>query len=272
MNHEINIDYAKIHLTAKKGIHRAAVFMGLGVNAANFKELKDHQLVHDTKFNILPEKVSDEVLKEWKSEFRLWVVRCGFRELVDYLCVYFDRVYHVSSLIVRKYSEVAQAKFERVGLDTKIALLEKDFGITYTFGTQLGSFYPVRNCFAHRLGRVGPEDLKDGMDRLVLQYMHFVSVFTPEGGIERVIPDIFDPSSPPFEAEAAGTLGMKWCLEELKFQSGEVINLTPKSLTEVLFFADLAAAEFTKSALAFAKANGVRFKDEPPTNEGCHGG
>ena len=257
---EVQIDYLKIYDTAGRGIRRAAVFLGLGVNSSESEALSDYHLSRHTNFHILPETVSPEILAEWKREYRIWIVGCGFRELVDRLCVFFDRLHQVSCLLGQCFSEKAQTDFEWLGLDKKIEKLKSMFGITYVYGAQLASFYPVRNCFVHRLGHVGLSDIKGGAP-LTLRFMRLASVFTGASGIPQKIPDIFDPMSPPFITPEEGSLGLQWSEEALSFRENDWIMLTPKQLTEILFFADLAARQFTKSAVDYGRSHGLIIRE-----------
>ncbi len=253
---EIQIDFIKIYETAGRGIRRAAVFLGLGVNSSESTALAAYHLSRHTNFRLLPEEVSPEVLSEWKKEYRIWIVGCGFRELVDRFCVFLDQLHRVSSLMGRCYSPEAQTNFEWLGLDKKLARMESKFGISYPFSVQLASLYPVRNCFVHRLGRVGASDVKAG-DCLQLRFMRFSSIFTGASGVPQKIPDIFDPLSPPFVTPEEGSLGLQWSEEVLSFRENEWVVLTPKHLTEILFFADLAARQITLSAVAYGRKNGL---------------
>lgn len=260
MPQEIQIDFARIYDTAGRGIRRAAVFLGLGVNSSESETISNYHLLRHTNFHILPEEVSVEVLSEWKKEYRVWIVGCGFRELVDRFCVFLDQIHQVSCLIGRRFSEKTQTDFEWLGLDKKIERLKSEFGITYIYGSQIASFYPVRNCFVHRLGHVGTSDLKGGAS-LTLRFMRLASVFTGSSGIPQKIPDIFDPLSPPFVTPEEGSLGLQWSEEILSFHDNDWITLTPKQLTEILFFADLAARQFTLSAVDYGKRNGLIIRE-----------
>ncbi|MDD2762595.1 MAG: hypothetical protein PHE83_01320 [Opitutaceae bacterium] len=260
MSTEVQIDFFKIYDTAGRGIRRAAVFLGLGVNSSESDAISDYHLSKHTNFHILPEMVSGEVLSEWKKEYRIWVVGCGFRELVDRFCVFLDQIHHVSCLIGRRFSEKAQTDFKWLGLDKKIEKLKSEFGISYVYGAQIASFYPVRNCFVHRLGHVGTDDLKGGAS-LTLRFMRLASVFTGSSGVPERIPDIFDPLSPPFITPEAGSLGLQWSEEILSFRENEWVALTPKQLTDILFFADLAARQFTMSAVDYGRWNGLIIRE-----------
>jgi hypothetical protein len=252
----INIDYDAIIAGAKKGLRRSAVFMGLGVNSADDSSARSYHLVNDTNIRILPDEVAPEVIESWKSEFRQWIVICGFRELVDHLCVFIDRLYKASTLIQKTYELNDYNKFERLGLDAKISKLKSATGISYAHGDALASFYPLRNCLVHRLGIVGDKDVeKSGL--LDFSYLRMASIFQPESGGVIDIPDIFAPDSKPFITPEAGTLALRFELRKVSFRKGEVVTLSPRTLTEALFFADLCVISYAKNAIEFANEKGA---------------
>jgi hypothetical protein len=259
----ISVDLGQIDEIARKGIRRAAVFMGLGVNAANAPELTNYQLTEDTAIHLLP-NVPPEVLDEWKQQFRLWVVSCGFRELVDSLCKYLDQV-HIACYIAvhRKFDPKIQKQFEYAGLSDKLLLLQQDLGVTSLNAPLVQSFYPIRNCLVHRLGRVGPEDTKDGQP-LRLRYRRMEFVHTSESGKVIDLPDLMDPKTKPFALEEAGALGFQYRERTLDFARGSIITFTPKELTEVLFFTNQFLYEYNKAVLDFATHVGAY---TPPPKE-----
>jgi len=54
----MSIKFDQIDQAAMIGIRRAAVFLGLGVNAANDPFLKNYRLTHETSVEILPNPIS----------------------------------------------------------------------------------------------------------------------------------------------------------------------------------------------------------------------
>lgn len=259
MNH-VHIDYQKILNAALKGINKSCVFLGLGVNAADSPALREYHLTNDTNFRLLPESVPDDILDNWKAGLRLWIVAGGFRDLVDHLCVYLDKIYHVSSMIRPDLVKIGKVQFEKTGLDKKIRYLDAEFGITCLHNNLLASFYQVRNCFVHRLGTVGDEDLRNSTV-LKLQYLHFVFVFIAEGGKTLPVPQLADPKGEPFQTQADGTIGIRFEVFTHEFKKGEKIILSPKTLTEILFFAQTCVTNYIKSAEQFASINGIPNKE-----------
>ena len=68
------------------------MFLGLGVNAASRADFRDYSLSQESILQMLPE-VSDEVIDDWKIHFRTWIIAGGFRELIEHLCLFLDKVF-----------------------------------------------------------------------------------------------------------------------------------------------------------------------------------
>ena len=270
MPREVTIDFGKIHATAIKGLNRSAVFLGLGVNAADREDLKEYHLTNDTNFRILPESVPDEILAEWKKEFRIWIVGCGFRELVHWLCVFYDRTYLACCIIDRSHDEKKIRNFNRMGMAGKIAKLKNEFGVGSQHDGKLSSFYPIRNCFVHRLGRVGKEDIIDG-NPLSLRFLRFQLVFIAPSQKETIIPNSFDPKFQGFVSPVeGGGLGLKWSEKKIEFNRGDWIILSPKDLTQILFFTRWCVKQVTETALDYAKSQGIPINEEvEPSGPEC---
>lgn len=251
------VDFGKIQNVADRGINRAAVFMGFGVNAADDPSLTNYHPRKDTGFQLLPESIEESVLSDWKNEFRVWVVGGGFREMVDNICVFLDRIHEVCRLIDLSSSAEILNKFHRKGIGGKLLDLNQHLKIGTPNDEQIASFGPIRNCFVHRLGRVGDDDLKE-VDTIILRFFRFNSMFKSISSDKPVlIPDIFDPNSPPFYTEEGGHLRLQWTEKILSFTNGELIKISPKDLIEILFFTREWTKGITRSALKFAKSKGV---------------
>ena len=262
MTRQVTIDFGKIHTTAIKGLRRSAIFLGLGVNAADREDLKEYHLTNETTIRILPESVSDQDLGEWKKAFRVWIVGNGFREIIDWLCVFYDRTYLACCIIDRSNEEQKIEKFNHMGMVKKIATLKKEFGVGSRFDGQLSSFYPIRNCFVHRLGRVGKEDIKNGTP-LCIRFQRFQLVFIAPSGTKIIVPDAFDPKFKGFiSPEEGGGLGLKWSEKKIEFNQGEWIFLSPKDLTDILLFTRFCINEVTKTALDYARLKGIPINEE----------
>ena len=168
----INLD--AISETARKGVIRTVVFLGLGVNAANDPHFNGYELNRfqgsrptNVGYKFLPSKVTQKTLSEFKKEFGNWVVANGLRELVETFAVFLDQIQNACltmALNRRKLTTkeaVAFAKqFPYKGIKEKLSLLNKRFNIRPEHPDYIISINQIRHCLTHRLGRVGPEDCK----------------------------------------------------------------------------------------------------------------
>ena len=250
------------------GMRRAAVFLGLGVNAADNEEQLEYRLTKDSRIELLP-NVSSSVIGEWKVHFRSWVIGCAFRELVEHLCLLLDRIYYCVLKIPSV--ELAEKKtfedFERFGLDKKLEFLSRGFGIKSNFNSPLATLYPVRTCFVHRLGRVGNKDLKGGELKLEWAALRLFIV-TPSGELEFPL----DPrDSKPIELPEGGSLmAQPLAARARSYSHGDSIELSAHDLTEILFFAQICTKQLLVSAGEFLKSKDVQIIDPNagPRSEG----
>ena len=186
---ELRIDFDQILDVALHGVRRASVFIGFGVNAATDSNFKTHSLTKFSNLQIGPSELSEEALVEAKENFRLWIEAAGFRELTDTFNVFLEAI-HSACLISSCARDTGQiereqftsanfshSKFLRERFPNKLSLLQQRFGIFAQHEDQLKSLQKARNCFTHRRGVVGTEDLDNGsfsvswlgMDLLVVE-------------------------------------------------------------------------------------------------------
>lgn len=249
------INFERIESQAMTGMRRTSVFLGLGINAANRKDFRDYSLSQESILQMLPE-VPDDIIDDWKNHFRSWIIAGGFRELMEHLCLFLDKVF----VIVKRMPDGPQTcslrDFAKLGLDKKIRVLATNYGITSGFDEAFASLYAVRNCLVHRLGIVGIEDVAQG--ELILRF-HAPKIFidTPSGEI-----DIHqEPKyAKPIKCPEGGELKMSpFMLHERRFQAGKVIDLSPHELHQILFFSQQCVKRILTSAndYIFVKLNQV---------------
>ena len=246
---------------AERGYLRAAVFLGLGCNAARREDLIDYHLAKDTHFKILPDDVPSDTIATWKSDFYRWIVECGFREIVEYTCLFLDRLYDTTLHIHKQHSEAKRQVFNRKGLAGKIETFNKEFHISCRYPDSLASVYAIRNCLVHRLGLVGPEDI-GSTGKLTLSWIGAKTFFQGEDGIEYEVPDLGRPGTPPWKVPCAGGLAVAWREKTLSFAQGALIELEPHALHEILFFVRNSSGDFVESLVTKATLLG-RIKQRP---------
>ena len=119
-----------------RGVRRASVFLGLGVNAARNPQFKDYQLQNLALFRIMPDALPDETIAHFKENFEEWVISCALHELTETLDVFLDSVHRACLLMATNQGTVTPEEankwgpvFERGGLDSKLSLLRRRFSI-----------------------------------------------------------------------------------------------------------------------------------------------
>lgn len=262
-NTRIHIDLPAIEGKLGTGIRRVAAFMAIGLNASRSVTASALVLDHsETMFRFFNEEPAAEVLEEAGREFRMWIQANGLRELCSFLEQYLSDIYLAAAWIKLSYGgKVASGAkvpelpkdFVRKGLGTKLALLERDFGITAPHGQILSTFWDARNCLTHRLGFVGEADLTAG-DALVVKWIGVESWLLLEGEEPQLLPlDLGEG----VHTGPGGTLEVRTVAREKAFRLGERIYLDAHELSEILFSAQSQCAALTKGLLELAKSKGL---------------
>jgi len=255
MKDVIAIDLDKIHDIAQRGLYRAAIFTGLGINSAESKNLHEYHLSKYTNLRIAPLDVPDSVLLDWKAELSRWITLCGLCEMIDSLALYLDAVYETVVTATRSRGSTPLSAYKRKGLEGKLRELESEFGIRGWHSDKLASFTKVRNCFVHRRGRVGIEDIRSD-SFLEIKFLKFESFITTAAG--EFDWDLFNPASPQFVAPDGGAqLSARLKDVEKQFSLGELIEFSPRESAEIQFFTRLSIEHHFQSFLAFLESEGV---------------
>jgi hypothetical protein len=256
----IKVDFTEIQDTAYKGVRRTAVFMGLGLNAATDPKFKRYQLSEITHMQFIPEKVSDETVLHFKTEFGRWIVACGLRELIETFSVFLDKIHEACLLMAVSQGKMTHKlalehhnSFLWKGFTEKMKTLHERFGVYSQYNDHLGTVQLVRNCYTHRRGIVGKADCGDSQ-QLELRWIGMdVYIETTDG-------DIINLNLPLQEGvcvEKGGTVKVKSAERKRSFQLGTVVDIPPKELAEICTLILWATNEITKSAFAYAKSIGI---------------
>ncbi len=81
MSTGIGVDIDDILDVALRGVRRASMFMGLGVNAALSEHVRDYQLTGVSPIQLLSSEIPEDQLANAKDEFKLWIEANGFHSL-----------------------------------------------------------------------------------------------------------------------------------------------------------------------------------------------
>ena len=272
----MTIDLDPVMEVAHLGVRRATLFLGLGVNASESPSLVDYQLPHHTAIKILPGTVDPPKLAEFKEEFGLWIISCGLRELIESFAVFLDQVHDVClRMAVEKQQQVAASalhsskQFEMKGLDDKLSVLDKGFGVAPRHPGCLISISQARNCMAHRRGIVGQKDCKGRAKKLRISWWTPELYFESQDG-EKVVLEL--PITSPVVGPAGAKLMMKSGERVRTVSQGSRVGLSPKELQEICFFVKISADEVIEASLAYASKLKITFVPKQPAEHSGDGG
>lgn len=258
----MRINFDRIRQDAIKGIRRSAVFMGLGVNAANDDRFSDYQLSLETKLQILPDGLNEETIKSFKNHYSEWVRINAFRESIESFHVFLDQLFFALLVVKRKPHGVEEAhkryaKFERQGFGQKLSDFDKEFSINVLFPNYLLALNKSRNCIAHRRGIASNHrDINDkDKDSLRVVWRAMSVVMTDSTGEELFrMEDL-----PGYKTTEETVIGIRFEDREKLFRRGELISFDPTELSEMLYYWMFEINQLFNAGLKYAEEKGVKF-------------
>lgn len=224
---------------AAKGIARAYVFAGLGLNAADDARLSNFHLPGKGQIRFVPDAPSPEVTAGYKQEFSVWIIANALREATETFGIFLDRLFEACLVAddaakrrVRSHSSPIKV-FEHAGVDGKLQRLFHKFGIKTGLVDEFQSLTKARNCLSHRRGVVGPEDCTDpDKTKLLLQFCTFeVFVRQPDGSELMLTAEALNQGG--VVAKDGGLVAMRLAARQVEFPLGSVLRLQSRDLTGV---------------------------------------
>lgn len=259
------IDFEKVLELVRLGIRRTSLFMGFAVNMANNPNVRDYDLSHQTKHRVIPAISDENVLVEYKHEFRTWVIANALRELHESFVEYLEKVNqacltfeYVADEKTPEECDRLQKKFHNAGFPDKFDILRRQFTVTTQHKDGWLSVNAARNCLTHRRGVIGPEDFNE-VDHLQLRWRALDIYFIPAGGAPVLNHDI----PPGGLSMQGGVLESNYVDRSCTFEKGQLVELSPLQLAEICAFADEAAVELANSAVEFARKKGILVGERP---------
>jgi hypothetical protein len=256
----ITIDLDRIKEIALKGIRRATVFLGLGVNAARDNTLTKYDLP-ENQIKFILKKVTPEDISGFKQNFEKWIIWNSLRELIESFGIFLDAIHQSCLLFATNKGRVTPENanmwgpaFERKGVEEKLKTLRTRFKIATNNEKYFVTISQARNCITHRQGRIGKEDLK-GSDSFRPSWRAFeIIVQTPDGAEISLKAPL--PESGLYLKEG-GSVALK-VLERLRdYKLGEVIEFTPVDINDICFLVYQSTGELIASILNYAKELGI---------------
>lgn len=241
---------------------RAAIFLGLGVNAARDKSFVHYQLPEISHLRLVPENATEAQLTDFKDNFEKWIISNGLRELVESFAVFLDKVFQASlwfatskGLIKAEEANKLGKSFERTGVEGKLKSLRTHFNITTSKEKYFSSINQARNCITHRRSKVGQKDLR-GKEKFELIWWAFELVARSTDGQEISL-------TPPLPKEgilieSGGSIYLKVIDKIKEYNLGDFIKFSPVELNEICLLFQLATDDIIKSTAVFAKSIGIQ--------------
>ncbi|HZX35852.1 MAG TPA: hypothetical protein VFF54_05115 [Thermodesulfobacteriota bacterium] len=253
---DITIDINKVKDIAHRGIRRTSAFMGLGVNAARDEQFKKYQL-SDSAFSIISDKLDDKSIAHIKEEFEKWVISNGLTEIVESFCLFLDEVHRSCLLMATNKERIVSndarkfgINFKKVGVEDKLKTLKNRFSVTSDKEKYLGSINQARNCITHRKGMVGTEDLRGEESFRLIWWAVDICIETPNGE-KYTIPE------GGLLLQDGGSLRVHFKERIIEYKLGDIVNLSPKELSEICFLVYSATHDIARSVDEYAKKIGV---------------
>ncbi|MEP6838979.1 MAG: hypothetical protein ABJA75_13055 [Bradyrhizobium sp.] len=98
-NITLNIDLAALKDIVGLGARRASAFMCLGLRSAADTSILDLSLDSRTQVQFFERDVPIEVVREAQSNFRIWIIGNGLRELDQAMSIFCDQLFEVLRLL-----------------------------------------------------------------------------------------------------------------------------------------------------------------------------
>lgn len=267
------INFTQLGRIAGVGVTRAAIFMGLGANAASRPDFHDYEpgklpvLPGQTSVpvNIVPPNLPIEDVAKFKAEFATWIITCGLREILEHYATMLDhvhryalRVWQVNDCLGETDPEIEHNRFRRMGVDRKLEALRKGFAITLVDESNVVRLYQARNCLTHDHGVVTPARC-DGGNELVLTWVGFDMFLTEPGGTPEhvMLTRGRGYREPP---EVTGN----WAIRKKHFPVGSRVVIGSHDLSEICAYFLLAVIpNILESFTAFTMVHGIPDVPQP---------
>lgn len=259
------IDFPGILEIANKGVRRAAVFLGLGVNAAVDEGFKAYQLTRLANIQLIPDEVGEDTIQHFKEEFRVWIEAAGFRELAETFNCFLDALFEACYIIEKNKQTLniyefrkSVETFAKEGMPNKLNVLSQNFSVCSQDAKYVRSLGKARNCLTHRRGIVGEKDLDASRELKVVWVGLDISAVTesgrsvdlnviPEGGVR---------------IDEGAQIQMQLSERGATFSKGERVNFSTHQLAEICWFYMREAQSLVKSAEEYARSQGIVVGEE----------
>ncbi len=167
----IHINFDSTLEILRRGVRRSDVFMGVGLNASEHNPPVSHLLGQDgqQQIHLVKQELNENEKSHVATEFGKWVQANGLRELLETFSIFAHQLYSIIFLIKqtkkqldKEFNKCRPEKFDRMGIGVQIKRMSEVVTVSESDVRIIHSLNKMRNCYAHRQGRVGVADLDEG--------------------------------------------------------------------------------------------------------------
>ena len=262
MTHQstIHIDFNEISETLRRGVRRAILFMGVGINASEQKPEVSHVLARDNlhQIQLVKDDLDDDEKAHVATEFGKWVRTNGLRELMESFSIFMFQLYSAVCAICEyqgkegPHSGCTPERFEILGIGKQLGKLSEVLEVLEHDAHIVGSLNQLRNCYTHRLGLVGPKDADKQSQSLDLLWLAFQLEVVEPNGNTIIENQIFG------RVLENGGLAQVRVIEKIKsFQIGTEVILEKRELKEICLSVWIIGERLLGKTLDLARAAGL---------------
>jgi len=262
----IRIDFDKIREILAKGVRRADLFMGIGLNASTHQPPISHNLIAESGIQIQLTKdvLSENEIMHVNEEFGKWIISNGLRELLETFSIFLNGVYYVIYILSKsteKEINLIPAKFEKLGISQQLITLSNIIEISDDDIKIVRSLNQLRNCYAHRNGRVGINDLDEKTQNFSIYWSKIEVLFKEaDGTFTKIEEKIGKPT------KGGGEIHWTINIDSAEFKINEEASITKKQAKEICLSILSIGERVFKNSVFFAQEIGaVEIKNIPPS-------
>lgn len=249
----LNIDFNVLAESGRLGSRRAAAFIGMGQKAWTDETIKSASVETPFSIKLLPDPMPDDLAREVRSNFRLWVIGNAITEVVQGLSRFADGIFEIAAVVPYHNQPMPQDVLDRIRqcqVDTNLhSKLEraKALGLKSPLLEHTDGWVRARNALAHNNGVVRGRDFSPGTEALTVNWGQF-ELSIDGNKIENIIGH---------RVEKDAMLGFTWVNGGKDFKLGQEISFSEQEILNICLTAfvsiDATVLDLQKYVSQFAE-------------------
>lgn len=254
-----NFDLDRVLEILRKGVRRADVFLGVGLNAASHDPRLSHLLVPDNFMHIhlVKQQLTDEEKVHVADEFDKWIRANGLRDLIETFSIFLHRLYVPlyqieASRRPESLDLATPERFEQKGISDQVEDFARLVPVSAEDIQILKSLNQARNCYAHRRGIIGKRDVDADVNTFTLLWKTLqIRIEEPDGNVV-VGRDLQGKTF-----EQGGVMQLQNTLQEKVFSLNEELLLDRREMKEICLSVYILGKQFFRGTIDYAREAGV---------------